>query len=71
MVDNINGGIHQFEIGKVDLENVWQKGKTYDAQNERLYINRASGSDCDYRTVDGNTDASAAAGKKAGKRNSL
>ncbi len=44
--------------------------KSY-AQSKWLYINRAFGGDCYRRLIDGNIDASAAAGKEAGKGRSM
>jgi hypothetical protein len=40
----------------------------HDAQRKRLHVNRAFGSDCYYRIIDGDTDAGTTAGKAAGSR---
>ncbi len=44
-----------------------EKGKRH-AQRKRLHVNRAFGSDCYYRIIDGDTDAGTTAGKAAGSR---
>jgi hypothetical protein len=48
-----------------------EEKENYYAQTKRFYVNRASGGDCHYRIVDGDTDAGTAAGEKAGKGNYL
>jgi hypothetical protein len=40
-----------------------EKGKRH-AQRKRLYTNRAFGSDCNYRIIDGHIDAGIAAGEE-------
>jgi hypothetical protein len=38
IIDNIYGGTHQFEIGKVDLERIFIERRNY-AQAKRFYVN--------------------------------
>ncbi len=43
----------------------------YCKRKKRFYVNRTIGSDCYYCVVDGNIDASAAAGKETGKNSNV